>query len=109
MSPESGAFIKPSCCIVCKLKLSLDRLQEAEEAAAAEVLKLQQELEMEEAGLQPFPDVQNLESVEEVDNQELQQVPEMSEQQSYQFFVEKVKEAESDLDDANIVGAEHAE
>ena len=31
-------------------------MQEAEEAAAAEVLKLQQELEMEEAGLQPHPE-----------------------------------------------------
>ena len=30
--------------------------QEAEEAAAAEVLKLQQELEMEEAGLEPHPE-----------------------------------------------------
>ena len=42
-------------------------MQEAEEAAAAEVMKLQHELEMEEAGLEPHPEVD--EDLEVEDNQ----------------------------------------
>lgn len=74
-------------------------MQEAEEAAAAEVLKLQQELEMEEAGLEPHPEVDedNLDD-DDADNGEM--VP--SDQQSYQLYVQVSKQASGDDEDANM-------
>lgn len=79
-------------------------LQEAEEAAAAEVLKLQQELEMEEAGLEPHPEVDedNLDD-DEHDNPEM--MP--TDQQSYQLYVQASKQALDCDDDANLSRADH--
>lgn len=82
-------------------------LQEAEEAAAAEVLKLQQELEMEEAGLLHQVDQQEV-TEEDTTNQDNQvQVPEealnaLSDQQSYQLYVQSGKTQQA-LEDANVV------
>ena len=73
-------------------------LQEAEEAAAAEVLKLQQELGMEEAGLRPHPE-------EDDDNQDLKEVPDqaqVSDQQSYQLYVQALKPGSEANEDANL-------
>ena len=106
---------------------------EAEEAAAAEVLKLTAELEMEEAGLQPFPEEpedheddqdekgqllkDNNQVIATEDNQEFE-VPDsypmlLSDQQSYQLYVQASKPAGPDLDDANVTnlndGADYAD
>lgn len=80
-------------------------LQEAEEAAAAEVLKLTQELEMEEAGLLHF-DQQEVTEEDTQDNQV--QVPEeaenaLSDQQSYQLYVQQSGKTQQALEDANVV------
>lgn len=112
-------------------------LQEAEEAAAAEVLKLTAELEMEEAGLQPFPEEEGQEdysgqddqdhdekgellkenNIATEDNQEFE-VPDsypmlLSDQQSYQLYVQASKPAGPDLEDANVTnlndGADYAD
>ena len=99
----------------------MNTLQEAEEAAAAEVLKLQAELEMEEAGLQPHFEEDEEEPPDECDNEKGELlaednhesnglVPEtqlelnlLSEQQSYQLYVQASKPAAPDgLEDANI-------
>ena len=90
-------------------------LQEAEEAAAAEVLKLQQELGMEEAGLQPHPeedeDAADEATANDADNQVSKEVPE--DEQSYQLYVQALKPGCSTADnkatyyedDANNQGA----
>ncbi len=97
-------------------------MQEAEEAAAAEVLKLTQELEMEEAGLQPFneedeyqDDQPDKAALNYNDNQNMStspngnslQVPDphglanLSEQQSYQLYCVQSGKPSDDLEDAN--------
>ena len=101
--------------------LTYKYLQEAEEAAAAEVLKLQQELELEEAGggtcleqgldqgleqgLEPHPeededleeedDIETEQNVDEIDNK-----LNLSDQQSYQLYV--VESKGGDLENANL-------